>query len=537
MTAPTSRRTFLAQAAVLGAGVTIVPRHVLGGRGHTAPSDTLNILMVGGGGMAASNAYALIQGGQRIVGIADIDQAYATRAAASRAAVDPRTGVANPDGARMVAQYAAAARYDDFRRMLEKERGADAVVVACPDHIHAVAAKAAMDLGKPVYVQKPLTYSVHEARVLRETARRTGVVTQMGNQGHSSREAALINQWVRSGGIGPVREVQVWTNRPIWPQGIPYPAAGAAGVPARPVGWSGNPYTDRVISDDLAGALAAEGSHTPPAGLDWDLYSGPAAMLPYHPIYHPFNWRGWTNFGSGALGDMGAHLIDHPYWALELTYPTVIEATSTPWGGDQGHPASYPISMQVHYDFPARGAQPPVRMSWYDGGLMPARHPQLPDSEVLDRSGGVMMIGDKGILLHETYGRNPRIYPESLFQSVAPDYVEERDRERHAQEERRRQQAGGVASAPAAPPGRRANGPSPVVSHEMNWVNAVKAKQPASSPFDYAAPLTETMLLGIVALRAGQGRPIHYDSAQMAVTNIPEANAYLKREYRTGWSL
>ena len=534
-----SRRSFLAQAAAISAGVTIVPRRVLGGRGYTAPSDTLNILMVGGGGMAASNAFALVQGGQRIVAIADVDQAYATQAAQRRAQPDPRTGQPNPDGAKMVAQYAAAARYADFRRMIERERGADAVVVACPDHIHAAAARLAMDAGKHVYVQKPLTYTVHEARVLRETAKRTGVVTQMGNQGHSSRGAQLINEWVRSGALGPVREVHAWTNRPIWPQAIPYPAAAPAGAAPRPVGWSGNPYTDRVVSEDLAAALAGDAPRTPPASLDWDLYCGPAPMIPYHPIYHPFNWRGWTNFGSGALGDMGAHLIDHPYWALGLTYPSTIEATSTPWGGDQQHPASYPLSMMVHYDVPARGGQPPVRLTWYDGGLMPARPAALPESVVLDRGGGVLIVGAKGVLMHETYGSNPRIYPESLFQSVAPEYVAEIERERQEKEARQRAQAAGVAAAPASPPGPRAaaSGAPPVVSHEMNWVNAIREKRQAICPFDYAGPLTETMLLGIVALRAGQGRPIHYDGERMQITNAPDANQYLQREYRAGYSL
>ena len=524
-----SRRQFVATAAAFGAGVMIVPRHVLGGRGYLAPSDRLNILMVGGGGMASSNAFALVTGGQRIAAIADVDQAYADRAAASRNNPDPRTGVVNPVGAQMVAQYAAATRYTDFRRMLERERHADAVVVACPDHIHAVAAKAAMELGKPVYVQKPLTYSVHEARVLRDTARRTGVVTQMGNQGHSSTEAGLINQWVRSGGIGAVREVLVWTNRPIWPQGIPYPSSAPAGPTGSPFG---NTYSSRSLSNELAAAMAAAAPAAPPANLDWDLYCGPAAMIPWHPIYHPFNWRGWTNFGAGALGDMGAHLIDHPYWALGLTYPTVIEATSTPWGGDQQHPASYPMSMTVHYDFPARGDQPPVRMSWYDGGLMPARPAMLPEDVLLDRGGGVLMIGDKGVLLHETYGRNPRIFPESRFREVAPAYVEERDRARREEELARQQHAaGGGQPAPRQLPN------SPVITHEMNWVNAIKAKHAASCPFDYAAPLTETMLLGIVALKAGQGRPIHYDGERMAVTNMPDANAYLQREYRPGWKL
>jgi predicted dehydrogenase len=193
---------------------------------------------------------------------------------------------------------------------------------------------------------------VHEARVLRDTARRTRVVTQMGNQGHSSRDAQLINQWVRAGALGPVREVHAWTNRPIWPQGVPYPArrrgAGPAGAPF------GNPVTARSLEQQLAAAMAGRGA-APRRRARLGPVLRPAPLVPYHPVYHPFNWRGWTNFGVGALGDMAAHLIDHPYWALGLTYPTSVEATSTPWGGDQANPASYPLAMQVHYDFPARG--------------------------------------------------------------------------------------------------------------------------------------------------------------------------------------
>jgi predicted dehydrogenase len=531
-TPPLSRRAFVANAAALGAGVMIVPRHVLGGPGFTAPSDQLAIGMIGAGGMGAANAYALVKGGQRIAAIADIDPARADRGAAERAARNQRTGEVDPDGTRMVEQYAKAARYTDYRRMLEREKGLDAVVIATPDHFHAVAAKAAMELGKHVYVQKPLTYTVHEARVLRDTARRTRVVTQMGNQGHSSRDAQLINQWIRGGAIGPVREVLAWTNRPIWPQGVPYPAAAAAsaGPPNMPFG---NAVTSRSLNEQLAAAMAGAGVQAPPAGLDWDLYCGPAALVPYNPVYHPFNWRGWTNFGVGALGDMGAHLIDHPYWALGLTYPTSVEATSTPWGGDQANPASYPMAMQVHYDFPARGDQPPVRMTWLDGGLMPERPPVLPDDVVLDRGGGVLIVGDKGVLMHETYGANPRIFPDALFRSVAPEYVEQKERERREQEARRQQ-------GPNAPGGAgrpRQESGTPTVTHEMNWVNAIKTKTQAISPFEYAGPLTETMLLGIVALRAGQGRKITYDGARMAIPNAREAEQYLRREYRAGWTL
>jgi predicted dehydrogenase len=531
-TPPLSRRAFVANAAALGAGVMIVPRHVLGGPGFTAPSDQLAIGVIGAGGMGAANAYALVKGGQRIAAIADVDPARADRGAADRAAPNPRTGEVDPDGTRMVQQYAKAARYADYRRMLEREKGLDAVVIATPDHFHAVAAKAAMELGKHVYVQKPLTYTVHEARVLRDTARRTRVVTQMGNQGHSSRDAQLINQWIRAGAIGPVREVLAWTNRPIWPQGVPYPAApgAASGPPGAPFG---NAVTSRSLNEQLAAAMAGAGAQAPPAGLDWDLYCGPAPLVPYHPVYHPFNWRGWTNFGVGALGDMGAHLIDHPYWALGLTYPTSVEATSTPWGGDQANPASYPMAMQVHYDFPARGDQPPVRMTWLDGGLMPQRPPVLPDDVVLDRGGGVLIVGDKGVLMHETYGANPRIFPDALFRSVAPEYVEERERERREQEARRQQgpNAPGGAGRPRQVAG------TPTVTHEMNWVNAIKNKTQAISPFEYAGPLTETMLLGIVALRAGQGRKIVYDGERMAIPNAREAEQYLRREYRAGWTL
>ncbi len=531
MTAPLSRRAFVANAAALGAGVMIVPRHVLGGPGYTAPSDQLAVAMIGGGGMGGANAYALVKGGQRIVAIADVDHAHADRGAANRANPDPRTGERDPDGVRMVEQYAKAARYADFRRMLERERGIEAVVVATPDHVHAVAAKTAMELGKHVYVQKPLTYSVHEARVLRDVARRTRVVTQMGNQGHSSREAQLINRWVRAGALGPVREVLVWTNRPIWPQGLAYPADPAPNA-GPPGGGFGNTTTSRSLSEQLAAAMAASGSRTPPAALDWDLYCGPGAMIPYHQVYHPFNWRGWTNFGVGALGDMGAHLIDHPYWALGLTYPTSVEATSSPWGGDQNRPASYPQAMLVHYDFPARGSQPAVRMTWHDGGLMPQRPPMLPDDVVLDRGGGALIVGDRGVLLHETYGANPRIYPESLFRSVAPEYVEEVERKKREEEARRREPTGpGAAGRP-----RQLEG-TPTVSHEMNWVNAIKNRTQAICPFEYAGPLTETMLLGIVALRAGQGRKIVYDGQRMTIPNAPEAEQHLRREYRAGWTL
>jgi predicted dehydrogenase len=246
------------------------------------------------------------------------------------------------------------------------------------------------------------------------------------------------------------------------------------------------------------------GDYPAPEGLNWDLYLGPAQDVAYHPVYHPFNWRGWTDFGVGALGDMGAHLIDQAYWSLGLTFPTSIEATSTPWGGPRDRPASYPLAMTVHYEFPARGSMPPVRLYWYDGGLMPPRHEVLPDDVVLNREGGAMFVGEKGILIHDTYGENPKLYPDAL-----------------------------TAAAQAAPKQM----PRVTVSHEINWAMACKGEGQVSCPMDYAARLTEVMLLGIVALRTGQGRKIAYDAQAMRVTNVAEANQYLTREYRTGWAV
>jgi predicted dehydrogenase len=358
-----------------------------------------------------------------------------------------------------------------------------------------------MELGKHVYVQKPLAWSVHECRLLRDLARRNNkVVTQMGNQGHSSKEARQINEWIEAGLIGPVREVHIWTNRPIWPQGLARPMTPSELLTRSSAAPTWN---RRAVSDATAAGLG--GAFPMPDGMRWDLYLGPVnSPIDYHPVYHPFNWRGWVDFGVGALGDMGAHLLDHPYWALGLGYPTSIEATSTPWGGPRDRPVSYPMAMTAHYRFPARGAQPAVDLSWYDGGLMPPRPEVLPDDVAFNAEGGVIFIGDKGILMHETYGRNPKLFPQSL-----------------------------MAAAAAVPE----KYPRIAESHPMNWVNACKGQGSATSPFEYAAPLTEVMLLGMVALRTGQGRKILYDGEAMKVTNVPEANQYLTREYRQGWEL
>ena len=504
-----SRRSFVAGAGQAALGAMVVPRHVLG-RGYQAPSDTLHVAIVGAGGMGMSNAEAL--GSEAIVAVCDVDFSYVERSLSGRDR--NREGQARPEGVRLKEQFGKARRYADWREMLDQQKDIEGLVIATPDHNHAVIAKHAMLAGKHVYVQKPLTYSVHEARVLRELAMsRPRLATQMGNQGHSREGARVINEWIQAGLIGPVREVHVWTNRPVgfWPQGIPRPLAPSDAVnTAAPTSWG-----MRRVTETLANALGALPTQAPD-GLRWDLYLGPVAEdIPYHPIYHPFNWRGWLDFGVGALGDMGAHLIDHPFWALGLEYPESIESTSTPWGTvpmgpaepggrPRSKPVTYPVATTVHYQFPARGSQPPVKMTWFDGGLYPPRPDLLPDDVVLKSEGGVICYGDKGILMHDTYGDNPRIYPQALMEQTA--------------------------SVPKTYP-RVETG------HEMNWVGAAKGTTKASSPFEYSARLTETMLLGIVALRTGQGRKLLYDGAKGVVTNIAEANQYLSREYRKGWEV
>jgi hypothetical protein len=342
-----------------------------------------------------------------------------------------------------------------------------------------------MDLGKHVYVQKPLTWSVAEARHLARKAKATKVATQMGNQGHSSDDARLINEHIAAGTIGEVREVHVWTNRPLthWPQGIPAPEKGAT----ENLAWNMSGVMQR-----LANTMA--GDYPAPAGLRWDLFLGPSAQTTYHPVYHPFNWRGWVDWGCGAIGDMGAHLIDHPFWALNLDFPTAIETVSTPY-----NKATFPGATVTFYDFAARGNMPPLRLTWYDGALLPPRPEELGE-EQLDKTGGVLYLGSKGKLIHETYGFNPRLL-------------------------------GPLAQTPAPPQTLPRIG----TTHELNWVQAAKGNGEPSCPFEYAARLTETMLLGVVALKAGT--KIHYDSENMRVTNNAAANDFLKRDYPEGWKL
>jgi predicted dehydrogenase len=513
------RREFLTSAAAGTAAFTILPRHVLG-RGFVPPSDTLNIACVGVGGMGRSNLINLAS--QNVVALCDVDWSYTdknlsrldTDVANLQSHIDhpeADTGAAVPNRnapppPKITPEKAKARldkilhlkndlipkakRYSDYRKMVE-QKDIDAVVIATPDHMHAPIALACMDLGKAVYVQKPLTWSVDEARQLAKRAKESKVATQMGNQGHSLDDARMAVEWITSGAIGEVREIQVWTDRPVgfWPQGVPRPQR--AGTPLESMKWD-----QKGVDARLADFMAST-NYPVPETLSWDLFLGVGPEVPYHPIYHPFNWRGWVDWGCGAIGDMGAHLLDVSMWSLNLGYPTSVETVSTPFNG-----ASYPNGEVIFYDFPARGSMPPIKLTWYDGGLMPHKPEEMGADEELIKEGGAIIIGSKGKLMHSTYGAHPRLLPNSLQDSVGTT----------------------LKKLPRIPD----------EDHEMNWVNAIKTKTEASCPFEYASKLTEVMLLGVVALRAG--RKIEYDGVNMRVTNVPQANEYLRREYRSSFA-
>ncbi len=477
-----SRRDFLQKSAVAAVGsFFIVPRHVLG-KGFIAPSDKLNIAGVGVGGKGNSDVNnAWNNGKENIVALCDVDWAL---------------------GAKCFDKHPNAKKYKDFRKMLdEMGKDIDAVIVSTPDHTHGVVALTAMEMGKHVYVQKPLAHSLHETRVLTEAARRYKVVTQMGNQGASNPGQRQLIEWFDKGLIGPVHEAHIWTNRPVWPQGIPFP-------------------TDKQPVPDT---------------LDWDLWIGPADWVDYSPAWHPFKWHGWWNFGTGALGDMGCHLIDSAFRTLRLGYPTEVEASVgqvfiKDWTAEY-IPEGCPPSSTIQLKFPAnQHNKSDVKMNWYDGGIRPFHPDLVPANDPLgegDSSNGVMLIGTKGVIMCGTYGREPKLYlkngdkltmQQDAFKTGYTDM--------------------------------------PEFGHQVAWTDACKAgfnskpHKELTSSFDYAGPLNETVIMGNLAIRSytyreqradGKGftfpgrKKLLWDGKNQKITNFEPANQFVKRKYRDGW--
>jgi predicted dehydrogenase len=450
---PISRRTFVT-AAGSAAGLMIVPRHVLGGQGVVPPSDKLNIASIGAAGMAAADIKGCST--ENIVALCDVDWKHA---------------------AETFANFPKVPRYKDFRVMLGKEhKNIDAVIVAIPDHSHAVATMAAIQHGKHVYCEKPLCKTLYETRKVTEAARAAKVVTQMGNQGHSSDGMKMMCEWVWDGAIGEVREVDVWTTHPVWPQGM----------------------TERPKEQPAI-----------PETLDWDLWLGPAPYRPYHPDYVPALWRGWWDFGTGGLGDMACHNMDPIMTILKLGQPSTVEASCSiyvsDWGWDKKMTyEGYPQASIVRYHFPAREGMPPVAVTWYDGGLMPERPKELAEGRRMgNQMGGTIFKGSRGKLICESHSGAPRLIPDSFMRAYKQ------------------------------PPKTLPR----VASHHQEWIEACKKGGVASSNFEYAGLLTEVAMLGNVALRAGLGKTYQWDPVNMKITNDSEANKYLHYEYRNGWTL
>ncbi|KAA3439827.1 Gfo/Idh/MocA family protein [Rufibacter hautae] len=473
-----TRRNFLKTGALAAAGFMIVPRYVLGGKGYTAPSDRLRIAAVGVGGKGESDIKSFYDSGKAdITFLCDVDD---TRAATSRQ------------------RFPKAKYYKDWREMFDKEaKNFDAVSVSTPDHNHAVTTMAAMQLGKHVYVQKPLTHDIYEARMLTEAAKRYKVVTQMGNQGASGDGVRQMREWYDAGLIGKVHTVYSWTNRPVWPQGIQWPAT----------------------KGDV------------PQGLDWDLWLGTAPYKEYVNKLVPFNWRGWWDYGTGALGDMGCHLLEAPFRVLDLTYATDVQASVGSVYVDEfkrGYfPESCPPSSHVTLTFPkTKKTKKPVTIHWMDGGIQPERPEELGANEVFgDGGNGTLFVGTKGKMMCSTYGADPRLLPTSRTNEVK---VKQK-----------------LARVPGGAEG-----------HYAQWVEACLAgygKMEVSSPFEIAGPLTEALLMANLAIRGtdvqrpnaagngfdypGRGVKLLWDNQNMRVTNFDEVNQFVKRNYRAGWTL
>jgi len=478
-----SRRNFIKKSSAVGAGIFIVPRNVLGGVGFTAPSDQLNLAAIGSGGKGISDiANASVNGRERVAALCDVDFAGSA--------------------SRSVKRFPKAKLYADFREMLDNEKDIDAVTISTPDHVHGPAAVYAMERDKHVYVQKPITHNIREARILTELARKQKVVTQMGNQGGSNPLLKMVQNWVDSGKVGKIAEVKVWTNRPVWPQGLKMQDP------------------DPVLKPD---------------SLDWNLWLGPASQKPYTPNLHPFNWRGWWEYGTGALGDVGCHLIDIPFRTLGLKYPKSAECSvgsvfTKMWNPDY-HPEGCPPSSLITLNFDStEKSKSPIQLTWTDGGIRPPHPDIIPaDSDIggQDSQNGVLMIGDKGIIstnINDSSPLTPKLY---LYDGQTEFGPEKEDM------------------------------PEPEYGHQRKWVDACKAGFNSkehlnlTSSFDYAGPMTETVLMGNLAIRSYMLRKedsngsfdyyarkkLLWDGENMKITNVEEANQFVTRKYREGWKI
>ena len=461
-----SRRRFIRETAA-AAGFAFIPAHALGRAGRTAPSDRLNVAVIGAGGQGMQNLRELLQQPDvRIAAVCDVaeDVDYSMFYYGGRGGRNAAGDLVQQHNAGLgyKGESSRCALYSDFRRMLDREKSIDAVLVATPDHTHAVAVMAAIQRGKHVYCEKPLAHSVEETRAIMGAAQRANVATQMGNQGHSGEGIRLTVEWIQAGAIGPVREVHAWS------------------VDFMPLRRDGRPPDPQPV----------------PAGLDWDLWIGPAPYRPYHSAYAPFNWRYWWDFGTETIGDMGCHNMDPAFWALELGPPSTIHARSL-----NGDPEMTPYASIVHYRFPARGERPPVKMTWYSG-LMPPRPDELePGRDLTGEGNGILFVGDRGKIMCGGWGGSPRLIPESEMDAFE--------------------------RPPRTLP--RSKG------HHRDWIDACKGGPQASSHFGVSGPMTEAVMLGIAAIRTG--KLLEWDPEAMQVTNCPEAEALIRPRFREGWTL
>ncbi|MFT4735895.1 MAG: putative dehydrogenase [Arcticibacterium sp.] len=477
-----SRRDFIKKSAI-ASSFFIVPRNVLGGVGYLSPSDQLNLAAIGSGGKGASDIRnASVKGRENVVALCDVDFGGSAKSS--------------------VKAFPKAKLYADYREMLDNEKSIDAVTISTPDHIHGPAAAYAMQRGKHVYVQKPLTHNIREARILTQMARSQKIVTQMGNQGGSNPLLGMVQGWIDSGKLGKISKVQVWTNRPVWPQG---------------------------------GEMSKADPTQKPDSLNWDLWLGPNESKPYVPNLHPFSWRGWWDYGTGALGDVGCHLIDIPFRTLNLMYPTDAECSvasvfSKMWTPDY-HPEGCPASSFITLNFKATDkSKSPIEMTWSDGGIRPS-HPDIipPNSDIGGKgsANGVLIIGEHGIIstnINDSSALMPRLYMNDGTTEFGPD--EEPNDE-------------------------------PEYGHQRLWVDACKAgfnskeHKGLTSSFDYAGPMTETVLMGNLAIRSYMLRKedekgkmdfyarkkLLWDGENTRITNLEDANQFVGRTYRKGFEV